>query len=188
MKKIIALIFVMFIPFSTMSKTLFFGDSLTGTVGVVYKQKFDGDTDVIYVVGSGLENKKVDWIKKIKHEDLNKYNKVIISIGTNDYFVSNTEKYEKKILNLISEIKKSNIKEIVWVLPPPVKNININNGINKVRNIIINSSHKNGYKVIDPRDIIGNNYALYLNGQQIRTKDGIHYTMKGAELIAGEIE
>lgn len=188
MKKIIYLFFVMFIPFLAISKTLFFGDSLTGTVGVAYKQNFDRDTDVVYVVGSGLENKKVDWIKKIKHEDLNKYNKVIISIGTNDYFISNTEKYEKKISNLISEIKKSNIKEVIWVLPPPVKNIKINNGINKVRNVIIDSSGINGYKVIDPRYIIGNNYVLYLNGQQIRTKDGIHYTMKGAELIARKIE
>lgn len=188
MKKIIYLLFVIFIPFSAISKTLFFGDSLTGTMGKVYQQKIDSDTDVVYVVGSGLENKKVDWIKKIKHEDLKKYNKIIISIGTNDYFISNKGRYENKISDLISEIKKSDIKEIIWILPPPVENLKINKGINNVRNIIINSSNKNSYRVIDPRSIIGNNYVLYLNDQQIRTKDGIHYTIKGAELIARKIK
>lgn len=188
MKKITFLIFTMFISFSAISKTLFFGDSLTGTVGVVYKQKINNDTDVIYTVGSGLENKKVDWIDKMKNTDLNQYDKVIISIGTNDYYISNNENYGNKIRNLIFIIKKSNIKNIIWLLPPPVENTNINKGINNVRDIIIESSNKNGFRVADPRKIIGNNYIEYFNGKQIRTKDGIHYTMKGAELIARKIE
>ena len=183
MKKIILLCFIIFFPFTSVSKTLFFGDSLTGTMGVVYKGKINRDTDIEYVVGSGLENKKINWIKKIKNKNLNKYNKVIISIGTNDYFISDKEKYENKVLNLISVIKKSNIKEIIWILPPPVENENINKGIENVRNIITQSSIKDNFKIIDPRKVIGDKYTLYLNKEQIRTKDGIHYTMKGAEII-----
>lgn len=183
MKKIILLCFIIFFPFTAISKTLFLGDSLTGTMGVVYKEKINRDTDIEYVVGSGLENKKINWIKKIKNKNLNKYNKIIISIGTNDYFILNKEKYENKVLNLISVIKKSYIKEIIWILPPPVENENINKGIENVRNIITQSSIKDNFKIIDPRKVIGDKYTLYLNKEQIRTKDGIHYTMKGAEII-----
>lgn len=78
MKKIILLCFIIFFPFSAISKTLFLGDSLTGTMGVVYKEKINRDTDIEYVVGSGLENKKINWIKKIKNKNLNKYNKSLL--------------------------------------------------------------------------------------------------------------
>lgn len=191
MKKIryLIIIFLMLIIISTFAnaKTLFVGDSLTQTIGNNYKIKHI-DTDLNYVIGSGIENKKTDWIKRINSIDINKYDSIIISIGTNDWGMYNEKNYSQKIENFIKIInkKKNNIK-IIWILPPTIKNRKINNGVLNVKRVIKNKLSEYNIIFIDPNNIWGEKYRESIKNKKIRTNDGIHYTNYGAELIANEI-
>lgn len=189
MKKIGILFVTLLIIISTFAnaKTLFVGDSLTQGIGDNYKIKHI-DTDLNYVIGSGIENKKIDWIKRINDIDINEYDNIIISIGTNDWGLHNEKDYSKKIENFINIInnKKNSIK-IIWILPPTIKNRKINNGVLKVKKIIKNKLSEHNIIFIDPSNIWGEKYRESIQNKKIRTNDGIHYTNYGAELIANEI-
>lgn len=189
MKKIGILFVTLLIIISTFAnaKTLFVGDSLTQGIGDNYKIKHI-DTDLNYVIGSGIENKKIDWIKRINDIDINEYDNIIISIGTNDWGMYNEKDYSKKIENFINVInnKKNNIK-IIWILPPTIKNRKINNGVLKVKRVITNKLSEHNIIFIDPNNIWGEKYRESIQNKKIRTNDGIHYTNYGAELIANEI-
>lgn len=189
MKKIGILFVTLLIIISTFAnaKTLFVGDSLTQGIGDNYKIKHI-DTDLNYVIGSGIENKKIDWIKRINDIDINEYDNIIISIGTNDWGLYNEKDYSQKIENFIKIInkKKNNIK-IIWILPPTIKNRKINNGVLKVKRVITNKLSEHNIIFIDPNNIWGEKYRESIQNKKIRTNDGIHYTNYGAELIANEI-
>lgn len=189
MKKIGILFVTLLIIISTFAnaKTLFVGDSLTQGIGDNYKIKHI-DTDLNYVIGSGIENKRIDWIKRINDIDINEYDNIIISIGTNDWGLYNEKDYSQKIENFIKIInkKKNNIK-IIWILPPTIKNRKINNGVLKVKRVITNKLSEHNIIFIDPNNIWGEKYRESIQNKKIRTNDGIHYTNYGAELIANEI-
>lgn len=189
MKKNIILFFIL-IMFSTITnaKTLFLGDSLTQKIGENYKQKYK-ETELNYVIGSGIENKKVDWFEKINNIDLNRYKKIVISLGTNDWGIYNENSYNVKIEKFISIIKKKNNNiNILWILPPTIKNEKINSGVLKVKNIIKKVCNEKNIDFFDPNSIWGDKYIYSINGWETRTKDGIHYTNYGAKLIAEKIK
>lgn len=189
MKKTICLLFAL-LMFSNIlnARTLFLGDSLTQKIGENYK-KNNEDTDLNYVIGSGLENKKIDWIERINNVDIDQYNKIVISMGTNDWGIYNDGNYKMKIENFIYSLNKKNKElKIIWILPPIIKNEKVNNGVKKVKNIIKKVCIEKNIEIIDPNDIFGKKYTDLKNNQKIRTQDGIHYTDYGAKIIAQKVK
>lgn len=187
------------------TNTLLIGDSLMGTISNSYKKiNKEEKIDIKYIVGSGLENKKFNWFNYIDNKDLSDYSNIVISIGTNDFTVSNQELYRQKIEKFILSIKSKNPDvNIYWVGPPTVKKKIINDGINTVRDIIEKSIEKeqaliniqsdgqkqknNSIKFIDVRNILGDTFYLYKDRKKIRTDDGIHYTSFAGDLIVNEL-
>lgn len=167
------------------AKTLLIGDSLMGTIGPSYQHiQSNEETTLKFVVGSGLENNSFNWFKAIDSINIANYNKIVISFGTNDYSISNNEKYKNKVDKLVKQIKQENPDvEITWIGPPAVKNQKINKGIDNVRSIIEKESVAKGFNFLDVREVLGFDFMLYKNGQKIRAGDGIHYTTLAGNLV-----
>ena len=180
---------IAFFSVSSYGETLLIGDSLMGTISESYKKINNSESiNIHFIVGSGLENKKYDWFNYVKNTNLSKFDKIIISFGTNDFGISNESLYAKKVKYFIKLIKDKNKNvEIIWVGPPVVKNQNINAGINKVRHIIYKITKEDNIKFTDVRKSIGYDFVQYNKNEKIRTNDGIHYTLLAGDLIVKQI-
>ncbi|OKO99591.1 SGNH/GDSL hydrolase family protein [Xenorhabdus eapokensis] len=106
-------IFFSFLPLNGHCKALFFGDSLTYVYSESYKSLINKDADVFYQVGSGLLNRnRYDWFSAIERINFDKYDLVIISIGTNDFNKEiNSIDYSRSIFELIGRIRSKNMGE-----------------------------------------------------------------------------
>lgn len=183
----LSLFFVAFNSYA--ANTLLIGDSLMGTISNSYKKINQQEmTDVKYIIGSGLENKKFNWFDYIDNKNLKNYDNIIISIGTNDFSLRDNNDYSKKVKYFLLSIKNKNPKiNIYWVGPPTIKNKNINNGVEVVRDIIIQNTYNQSVKFIDVRKILGYKYNPFRDNQKIRANDGIHYTSITGDLIVKEL-
>lgn len=190
------ILLLMFISVSCFSKTILIGDSLMGGIGYCYNQKHD--SYVFYKESSGLINDSFfDWNDAIVRLKLENYDKIVISLGTNDILpIRNREVgnpdwkilYKTKIALFIENILNSNENiEILWILPPNLRNTDKNRKIDIVKSVI-RANYIFGYRVIDPSDKIGYNYTKFIGKNKIRTDDGIHYTKYTSCLISDMIE
>lgn len=169
-------------------KTLFFGDSLTYVYSESYKSLINKDVDVSYQVGSGLLNRnKYDWLSAIERINLDKYDLIIISVGTNDFNKEvNSIYYYRTIFELIGRIRSKNSDaKIVWISPPFLKNKDNDFLLNNTRYVIKKSARQLGftYSDITQNAVLGEKYTDFLNGKKVRTDDGIHITKYGANLV-----
>lgn len=114
------LFFILFFSLNGYCKTLLLGDSLTYIYGESYKSLINKNADVFYSVGSGLLNReKYDWFSAIERINFDKYNLVIISIGTNDFKKKiDSIGYSRSIFELIGRIRSKNSDvKIIWISP-----------------------------------------------------------------------
>lgn len=186
MKKII--LSLIFIPFVLSAKTLVIGDSLAYSLAESVKKTMP--VDGYYLENSGLsDNSPLNWNEYIKTIPVNNYDSVIISLGANDALSDKKiDEYQQKALGFVKEISNLNdIALITWVLPPVMKNQTTENGLVNVRIAINNACNASGITCLKAGDVIGDSYSDTLNGAQIRSSDGIHYTAKGADLIINEL-
>ncbi|WP_446471525.1 DUF459 domain-containing protein [Xenorhabdus stockiae] len=167
---------------SAYSKPIFLGDSITYQVAISYKK--DRPVDAKYLVGSGLKNQlDFNWVDYAKTLKIRHYDCVYLVLGTND-FISKHEifDYRNKAIHLIRELKKQN-NYIIWVLPPTLREVKKNLMLGNTREAIQLAASAEQIATIDMRDALGQQYIGSLNGQAIRTNDGIHITEYGADLF-----
>lgn len=198
-KTLLSLAFLAVLPLSVHAKTVLIGDSLMGTIGPSYVKKEGSDNKYYFKVSSGLINKKTyNWSEKVQTIPFDRYDEVIINIGTNDFLPISgasvgSKKWQEKYTLLQNELIK-NIKEknpninIVWLSPPPLKDGFKNKEVSKVRDVINLNSYLLDYEYVDVRDVLGTEFLLHKNGKQIRAKDGIHYTTAAGDLIVKKIK
>ncbi|HCJ2819328.1 SGNH/GDSL hydrolase family protein [Klebsiella pneumoniae] len=172
------------LSFSAESKTLFFGDSLTYVIGNAYK-KHNNDTDVVYNVGFSFISNHEYMFNYIDNSNLNKYDKLFIVFGTNDFIHSgDVDNYSVLSILFISRILHHNKNiEITWILPPIVKNDRKNELIQHTKTAIKKGMKPIGIRTIDPDIVFGGDYREKVDNKAIRTADGVHITNYGADLI-----
>ncbi|MBP6082139.1 MAG: hypothetical protein KA732_12780 [Providencia sp.] len=168
------------------SKSVFIGDSLTYEIAKGYSTI--EAVDARYKVGSGLAAKKVlDWQVYAEQFNFEDYDTVYVILGTNDHIqISDKEKYTSKVRHFIQTIKTTN-QNVIWLLPPPLKDPAKNKLLDNTRQAIMTASQIEGINTLDTRTVLGETYRDAINGKQIRTKDGIHITPNGALLTVTQL-
>ncbi|WIF74506.1 hypothetical protein QN092_21335 (plasmid) [Proteus vulgaris] len=185
-KIMVAGLFLM--PFSISAKVLVIGDSLAYPIAVSFKKVMP--TDGYFLESTGLnEQLSLNWNDYINELDLSNYSNVIISLGANDGITKNEiDNYQKKAVNVIKIIQAGNDGALVtWVLPPVLKDSKKENAVSHVRGALNLACNASGIACFDPSMVIGSEFAMSVNGIPVRTKDGIHYTSQGADLIVNEL-
>lgn len=186
MKKIlrfkIALSFLFALPFIGQCKPLFIGDSLTYELAMSYKKI--APVDAKFLESTGLQSKQIlNWQDYTQNIDFSLYDTVYIVLGTNDFIQkSEIPDYQNKASAFIRAIKKEN-SNIIWLLPPTLKNPTKNALLNNTRQAIQRASHKENIQTLDMRKPLGGTYKASVNGVHARTQDGVHITEKGADLV-----
>ncbi|MDC9604360.1 GDSL-type esterase/lipase family protein [Xenorhabdus griffiniae] len=168
-------------------KALILGDSLTYVYSESYKSLINKNADVFYQVGSGLNRHRYDWFSAIERIDFDKYDLIVISIGTNDFNKEiNSIDYSRSIFELIGRIRSKNYDiKIIWISPPFLKNKEHDFLLKNTRYIIKKSLLQLGVTYLDitQNAVLGEKYTGFLDGKKIRTDDGIHITKHGANLV-----
>ncbi|EMO4164836.1 SGNH/GDSL hydrolase family protein [Morganella morganii] len=184
MKRIIFIIVITFFPIITNAKTLFFGDSLTYVIGNEYKRKIH-DTDIIYNVGFSFRVNHEFMFNSIDTIDLKQYDNLYIVFGTNDFInQSDIDNYSILTVLFISRVLNNNKDiNIVWILPPTLKNETNNTLVGNTRKSIMKSLNTIGVSYFDINSIFGIEYQSFIGDKKIRTNDGVHITNYGARLI-----
>uniref|UniRef100_UPI0036D9287B DUF459 domain-containing protein n=1 Tax=Photorhabdus sp. RM322S TaxID=3342825 RepID=UPI0036D9287B len=182
----LSIISAIFFSTTSYSRPIFIGDSLGYEIAKSYSSM--KPMDARYKVGSGLEsNKLLNWQNYAEQFNFESYDTVFIILGTNDHIrKSDSLRYISKARNFIQAIKTKN-QNIVWFLPPALKDVDKNNLLNNTRQSIIQAAQLEGIKILDIRKVLGDNYNEALNGIQIRTTDGIHITPNGAQLTVSQL-
>lgn len=179
---------VFLIPFTISAKVLVIGDSLAYPIAESFKKIMS--TDGYFLENTGLnEQLSLNWNDYINGLDLSNYSNVIISLGANDG-VSEKEidNYQQKAVNVIKTIQSGNDGALVtWVLPPVLKDSKKEKAVANVRGALNLACNASGITCFDPSVVIGSGFAMSVNGIPVRTKDGIHYTQRGADLIVNEL-
>ncbi|MDR8295652.1 SGNH/GDSL hydrolase family protein, partial [Acinetobacter baumannii] len=84
---------------------------------------------------------------------------VYIVLGTNDFIQkSEIPDYQNKAFAFIRAIKKEN-SNIIWILPPTLKNIQKNKLLSNTREAIRQAARQNKIKTIDTRLSLGYQYT-----------------------------
>ena len=197
MKKLMKLFFILMVFIFSVSvgaKTLFFGDSLTAAYSNSGRELMGDKINAEYISGSGLINdNKKDWVGFVNNSDLREYDNIIISLGTNDFVKYNPEareKYYARIFKLISEIQKQNpLVNIIWLSPPHLKNPEHEKYLINTRDIIKVSAALMNVKYMDVNQpgLLGTKWQPVMDGQKIRTDDGIHITRDGSYRVVREL-
>lgn len=179
-------IFLSTLPLLGQCKDIFIGDSLTYELAMSYQKH--APVDAKYLESTGLNsNKLLDWNSYIKGISFEKYEVVYIVLGTND-LIQNNEMlmYKQKVRNFILTIKMKN-NNVVWLLPPALENKKNNILLNNARSSIIDIANIEGIQLYDMRSVLGYDFKEKNNNIYIRTKDGIHITKEGANMIINQI-
>ncbi|CQQ97055.1 Uncharacterised protein [Yersinia enterocolitica] len=179
---------LLLISFSVSAKVLVIGDSLAYPIAESLKKILP--TDGYFLENTGL-NKQLsfNWSEYIQTLNLKKYSNVIISLGANDGITKKEiDNYQQKAVNVIKIIQAGNDGALVtWVLPPVLKDCKKENAVSNVRGALNLACNASGITCFDPSVVIGSEFAMSVNGIPVRTKDGIHYTQRGADLIVNEL-
>ncbi|MEX9975703.1 GDSL-type esterase/lipase family protein [Providencia rettgeri] len=179
---ITAIISLSALPLLGQCKPLFIGDSLTYELAMSYKER--APVDAKFLESTGLQSTKLlHWQNYIQKINFQQYDTVYIVLGTNDLIhQSDVQAYQQKAMQFLNVIKHKN-KNIVWLLPPTLKNEKKNALLNNTRLAIKNAAYQEGIKTLDMRNALGNKYTDIINGVQVRTYDGIHITKNGANAV-----
>lgn len=152
------------------------------------------EINVEYISGSGLINdNKKDWVGFVNNSDLREYDNIIISLGTNDFVKYNQrdgQVYYARLFQLIFDIQKQNpLATIIWVSPPHLKNPEHEKYLINTRDIIKVSAGLMNVKYVDINQphILGDHWQPVIDGQKIRTDDGIHITQAGGLRVIREL-
>ena len=185
MKKTYKLLFtatIIALPLMGQCKPLFIGDSLTYELAMSYKER--APVDAKFLESTGLQSTKLlHWQNYIQQVNLKQYDTIYIVLGTNDLIhQSDIQAYQQKAVQFINVIKSKN-KNIVWLLPPTLKNEKKNILLNNTRLAIKNATYQEGIRTLDMRNSLGSDYTAIVNGVQVRTNDGIHITKNGANAV-----
>lgn len=174
------------IPLMGNSKPLFIGDSLTYPLAVSYQNH--APLDAKFLESTGLNSKTLlDWQGYINEIDLGRYETIYIVLGTNDQIQKkDIPAYQHKAEAFIKKIKHQN-KNVVWLLPPTLKNDRKNALLSNTRAAIKSAATNQGVSIIDMRKTLGIEYSEKINGIVVRTHDGIHLTPKGADLVIRDL-
>ncbi|PHM59484.1 GDSL-type esterase/lipase family protein [Xenorhabdus ishibashii] len=174
------------IPLFGDAKPLFMGDSLTYQLAMSYKER--APVDAKFLESTGLQSTKLlHWQNYIQQVSFHQYDTVYIVLGTNDLIKqADIPSYQIKAQQFIQEIKKQN-KNIVWLLPPTLKNEQKNTLLDNTRLAITQAAYQEKVRTFDMRNALGKNYTSIINGVQVRTKDGIHITKDGADIVVNAI-
>ncbi|HCD1134497.1 TPA: hypothetical protein JD648_RS17100 [Morganella morganii] len=187
-KKYIFYLCMMFMSFDSSAKSIFIGDSLTLSLAKGAKE-----LDVLeyyYLDRSGLINGAFyDWLAFVQRMPVSSPDIIIVSLGANDGIsASASYRYNQKIRQFISVLKtRYPAANIIWVLPPAMKNTQTENALVNTRRIISETAIIAGYTVFDPRPLTGRTWTYSVNGIVLRTADGIHYTPEAGKLISEQI-
>ncbi|MCS6721212.1 hypothetical protein NOM68_06505 [Proteus mirabilis] len=182
--RVLFFVALFFTSISVYAKTLFFGDSLTYVIGNEYKNKYD-NTDIVFNVGFSFRVNHEFMFNTIDETDLTQYDTIYIVFGTNDFInKSDIDNYSILTTLFVTRILNNNNKiNIIWILPPTLKDFGKNNLVSNTRTSIKNSLDAIGIRYIDINSIFGSDYNDSINNKKIRTKDGVHITNYGAKLI-----
>lgn len=179
---------IVFMTFCSYSKSLFIGDSLTYSLAKGAKE-LDA-LEYYYLSRSGLQNGAFyDWLAFVQRMPVSSPDFIIVSLGANDGMSASAgHRYSQKIRHFISVLKtRYPAANIIWVLPPAMKNTQTENALVNTRRIILDTATTAGYVVFDPRPLTGYTWTYSVNGIVLRTADGIHYTPAAGKLIADQI-
>lgn len=176
MKSIILAITLIFSCVSN-ATTLIVGDSLAYIYGEACKAS---PKTVDYWVGAGLNQpRQYKWFSSYLNK---KYDNYIISLGTNDMmYPERIEKYQKLVHDIVP--KEGNVW---WILPPQLKSPQKSKLLDNTRKAILLGLEGTNTKIIDAKEILGG-YSQSINGVKVRTSDGIHITLPGAEMVVKDI-
>ncbi|WP_458252372.1 DUF459 domain-containing protein, partial [Proteus mirabilis] len=75
---------------------------------------------------------------------------------------------------------KARNQNVIWLLPPTLKDPAKNTLLDNTRQAIKTASHIEGITTVDTRTVLGETYTAVLDRPTVRTKDGIHITPNGA--------
>jgi len=147
-----------------------------------------------------------DWFKQLDSDLINKYDFAVIMLGMNDaqdiiendrriiLFTEEWNKIYKDRLNLFIQKINSNVKKIVWIGLPFMRDKGYNERMIKLNNLIKEECNKyDNLFFLDPNKILYNNegYKEYIKIKdkfvQVRIYDGKHFTKDGAILIMEEL-
>ncbi|TDB45336.1 GDSL-type esterase/lipase family protein [Photorhabdus luminescens] len=146
--------------------------------------------DVLYQERTGLNDRSpLIWLEYVQAIPVQQYSSIVISLGANDAVELNQiQIYQHKAEQFIQYIKQhSQQAPITWILPPVMKEQRIEGMLKNTREAIKRAVNLSGIYFFDPQDVLGNTFTYSINGVQIRTQDGIHYTAKGSDLIINEL-
>lgn len=179
-KLLIALSASMALPLSGECKPIFIGDSLTYELAQSYKK--NAPVDAKFLESTGLQSTKLlHWQEYIQTVNFSGYDTVYVVLGTNDMInPADIAGYQVKVQQFIRTIKKQN-KNIVWLLPPTLKNSRNNDLLSNTRKAIQIAAMNEQIRTLDMRNALGQRYTASINGVQVRTQDGIHITKSGAD-------
>ncbi|MCS6741683.1 hypothetical protein NOM94_17720, partial [Acinetobacter baumannii] len=138
--RVLFFVALFFTSISVYAKTLFFGDSLTYVIGNEYKNKYD-NTDIVFNVGFSFRVNHEFMFNTIDETDLTQYDTIYIVFGTNDFInKSDIDNYSILTTLFVTRILNNNNKiNIIWILPPTLKDFGKNNLVSNTRTSIKNS-------------------------------------------------
>lgn len=171
---------LMLLSVNACARDLMIGDSLVYEIGNAYSLK--KTIHARYLTGAGIDN-KINWNAVVDNMDLKQYRKVYICIGTNDMITADKmDGYQKKAESLIDAAMAQN-RNVIWILPPVIKNHFKNKLLNNTRSAIEKAAATRNIATFDIREITGNDFVQFKGSIKIRTEDGVHITPAGAEMI-----
>lgn len=175
-KIFISILLLLLIPSISYSNILIIGDSLTPYIGYGIKEKYK--TTIKYKVSSGLINKKFyNWKKVLLSSNIEKYDKIITVLGTNDY---TSVKYTKIAKDFIKFLHNNTNAKIYWLSCPSMKSRKLDSYIRNI-NLQLERACKE-----ESADFI-NVYNDTTWNKIDRTPDGIHFTKIGGKKVANII-
>lgn len=180
--KILFFLALMILSNTSLSKSIFIGDSLTYSLASGFAKV--EPVDAKFLENTGLKSDNVlNWTDYIETMDFSNYDRIYIVLGINDMINDDdTEFYQNRVdIFLMSLLNKN--KSIVWLLPPVLKNAQHESVLLNTRAIIKAACIEHNVDFFDMRDVLGYNFMQTVNDRNIRTDDGIHITPYGADRV-----
>lgn len=180
--KILIFLALMIISNISFSKSLFIGDSLTYSLASSFS-KIE-PVDARFLESTGLKSDNIlNWTDYIEKMDLSNYDRIYIVLGINDMITESVEEdYQDRVNTFITSILNKN-KNIIWLLPPVLKNAKHESMLLHTRSIIKAACIEHSIDFFDMRDVLGYNFVQAVSDKNIRTDDGIHITPYGADRV-----
>lgn len=180
--KILIFLALIIMSNTSLSKSLFIGDSLTYSLASSFS-KIE-PVDAKFLESTGLKSDNIlSWTDYIETMDLSNYDRIYIVLGINDMINENDETYYQDRVNIFITSLLNQNRNIIWLLPPVLKNVKHESMLLYTRTIIKAACIEHSVDFFDMRDVLGYNFMQTVNDRNIRTDDGIHITPYGADRV-----